>query len=326
MEDMDPGVERYLCAVAATNGAGHQGPMTPANGCLPLPNPCAVCGPGPQARPMLGELARDMRGLARGADGGPASMTLTEPGKRPMRVPLMSAQGYGGEAHGGTDFIRFDASGGGAFAGAMMSGNGAAARLSNASPAFSGFSEPVQGWGAWDGAGARAGAAPGSDGRQPSPSLSGFASNSPPPSASAFAALGAAAAFADDSAQFSQEDVERDIIAQRLKELTAQLDSSLFRYRQVGAELARSPDDEFLRRAHEEAEIEAAGHQAEVAVLSQHLEELDAALRARPRQREQRPRDPGPPQFCAAAGPGLGSFGRLGVDPGWERAARGGAP
>merc|ERR1711865_348647 len=40
---------RYLCSVAALNAADEVGPPTPDVNSLPFPNPCAVCGPSPQA-------------------------------------------------------------------------------------------------------------------------------------------------------------------------------------------------------------------------------------------------------------------------------------
>merc|ERR1712183_1026821 len=68
---------------------------------------------------------------------------------------------------------------------------------------------------------------------------------------------------------------------QKLLEKREMLDASLMRYRHVGSQLNCSPENHRLQQCHEEAEIVAAGLQAEVAVLSQHLNELDETLRAR---------------------------------------------
>jgi len=48
-EELNSCVDRYLCSVAALNSAGEVGPPTPEANSLPFPNPCAVCGPSPQA-------------------------------------------------------------------------------------------------------------------------------------------------------------------------------------------------------------------------------------------------------------------------------------
>ncbi|CAE8712629.1 unnamed protein product [Polarella glacialis] len=86
---------RYLCSVAAINAAGEAGPSTPDAVCLTLPNPCHVCNPTPQALPALGDIGYDH--ARSGADlwqravqepGGLLTMTLMEPGKRKMTVPL----------------------------------------------------------------------------------------------------------------------------------------------------------------------------------------------------------------------------------------------
>lgn len=47
---------RYLCSVAALNAAGEVGPPTPDVNSLPFPNPCAVCGPSPQALASFPEM------------------------------------------------------------------------------------------------------------------------------------------------------------------------------------------------------------------------------------------------------------------------------
>lgn len=80
-----------------------------------------------------------------------------------------------------------------------------------------------------------------------------------------------------DIAHFREQ---QDVMRQRLQEKRELLEASLMRYRQIGNQLQYSPDNHLLRQSHEEAEIEAAGYQAEVAVLSQHLNDLDEALRS----------------------------------------------
>merc|ERR1712217_462712 len=74
---------------------------------------------------------------------------------------------------------------------------------------------------------------------------------------------------------------QHDMMRQRLLEKREMLDASLMRYKHVSSQLSCSPGNHLLQQCHEEAEIEAAGYQAEVAVLSQHLNELDETLRAR---------------------------------------------
>lgn len=88
-QDLDSTINRYLCGVAAVNSAGEFGPRTADNACLPFPNPCAVCAPTPQAKNnMIGDRS-DVESLLMGrGSGGVARMTLMEPGKRRMSVPL----------------------------------------------------------------------------------------------------------------------------------------------------------------------------------------------------------------------------------------------
>merc|ERR1712061_373743 len=71
----------------------------------------------------------------------------------------------------------------------------------------------------------------------------------------------------------------QDMMRQELQEKREMLESSLMRYTQVRSQLHHSPENQLLRQSHEEAEIEAAGYEAEVAVLSQKLHDLDDALR-----------------------------------------------
>jgi len=78
------------------------------------------------------------------------------------------------------------------------------------------------------------------------------------------------------------ETSQRDLLAHRLEEVSAKLELSLMRCSQVNAELSYSPDNHMLRQSQEEAEIEAAGLQAEVAVLSQQLAEMDSSMMRRP--------------------------------------------
>jgi len=284
-EDLHPGISRYLCAVAAVNDAGEVGPRTSDSASLPLPNPCAVCGPTPHT--ALGDLPAP-------ADGGP-TMTLLEPGKRPLRVPIL--------AHGAGSFqqeVHFEP-------GASQPGIGAAALAAygrpaaaggplgpcdgmpaGVQPAYSGFPDPQHGWG---GGGLR-GEALGPPGYADAPyggsyvaaasfheyPGGGHAGAGAAINASGFASPGCGGGVLSPSTQPSQEEVDRDIIAARLEEMRGKLDASLARYQEAGHQLQRSPDSEWLVQSHEEAEIEAAGYQAEVAVLAQHLQDLDGAV------------------------------------------------
>jgi len=75
---------------------------------------------------------------------------------------------------------------------------------------------------------------------------------------------------------WEQHSVTRQLLAEKRE----MLESSLARYRQVGGQLSGAPGDQVLVQSHMEAEIEAAGLQAEVAVLDKQLGELDAQLSA----------------------------------------------
>merc|ERR1712085_4625 len=84
-----------------------------------------------------------------------------------------------------------------------------------------------------------------------------------------------------DSQDEDRDLLERDIMERTLRDKQRSLGESLAKYGEVGQKLRFAPSDEALLRAHAEAEIEAAGFQAEVAVLTQHLNDLDEALRLR---------------------------------------------
>jgi len=70
---------------------------------------------------------------------------------------------------------------------------------------------------------------------------------------------------------------QQDLMRQHLQEKRVMLESSLRRYKQVAGQLSNAPEDRLLRQTHEAAEIEAAGYQAEVAVLTQHLSDMERA-------------------------------------------------
>lgn len=81
--------------------------------------------------------------------------------------------------------------------------------------------------------------------------------------------------------ELDRDILERDIMESTLQEKRELLEDSLHKYSQVGDQLHFAPHDELLQQSHVEAEIEAAGYQAEVAVLTQALHDLDDALRQR---------------------------------------------
>merc|ERR1719313_1671284 len=102
----------------------------------------------------------------------------------------------------------------------------------------------------------------------------------------------------------------------RLQEKQGQLEKSLQRYKQMEQHLISSPQNQQLQQFHEEAEIEAAGYQAEVAVHAQYLTELENALRLQQQQVGSNsppfggggsPPPPRSPQPHGGGGGGLGS-------------------
>lgn len=87
-------------------------------------------------------------------------------------------------------------------------------------------------------------------------------------------------------AQVEQDMMENDIMEweimdRTLREKKELLDEALQRYGEVADQLRFAQTDERLLQWQAEVEIEAAGYQAEVAVLSQALNDLDDALRSK---------------------------------------------
>jgi len=263
-EDLSPSISRYLCCVAAINGAGEVGPMTPDAICLPFPNPCSICGPSPQARTALPyqDEAGDFFNAAQDYEGL-ATVTLMEPGRRSLAMPILPP-GYGREIAGELHLEQ-------PYRDSLLP-CGRHGYASGLEPSYSSFHDPPQDW-AGRGLGPRS--ASFHPMNYPGAGCSGSFANDV--SGFPMSPMGGNRGFGDELGHCASQDMERDILAQKLEEMRAQLDASLLRYSQVGNQLKYSPDNELLRQSHEEAEIEAAGFQAEVAVLSQHLSELDDA-------------------------------------------------
>jgi hypothetical protein len=258
--------------------------VTPDAACLSLPNPCAVCGPNmAQVLPALGDYPQG--GYFReGAPGnGNATVTLMEPGKRPEQIPLPQEESFPlvmhpvqpgflgsprqfgmepdymqdpymgayGERQGSHDYQqhRLDS-----YQGEMYhhSPGDYAATGGAFSPARQSFRDGY-GVGGYGGLGG--------------------------PSAHDVGGYGGLGGLGGQSAHDFQAMEEQELMRLRLQEKREQLDASLLRYSQVGQQLKYSPENELLRQSHEEAEIEAAGLQAEVAVLSQKLNDFDEAAR-----------------------------------------------
>eukprot|EP00931_Biecheleriopsis_adriatica_P120974 TRINITY_DN96061_c0_g1_i1.p1 TRINITY_DN96061_c0_g1~~TRINITY_DN96061_c0_g1_i1.p1 ORF type:complete len:867 (+),score=142.56 TRINITY_DN96061_c0_g1_i1:41-2641(+) len=262
-EDLDPSIGRYLCRVAAINAAGEAGPPTPEGVCLMLPNPCSVSKPVPVSGAGLAltdrknSLSMDLWPQA--MDGGLLTMTINEPGKRQVTVPLLQDDFIGG-AHDVSIGLLESPNGRGNSRGAFdVSYAGQDLALPDDLEGTYG-NWPVQ-LNAWD--------------RRASEDSS-FGAIVPVRSAGS-PKLGAA-----NRHQPSQEVDQQAVVGRMLDEKRTLLDDSLQRYRQLAEQLSRSPDSEMLRQRLEEAEIEAAGYQAEVAVLSQKLSDLMDAMRAPP--------------------------------------------
>jgi len=246
-EELDSSIPRYLCSVAAVNSVGAMGPRTPEAVCLPFPNPCAVCHPViPPYRPALyDEASTDYPANPHQGYEGLATVTIWEPGKRPMAMPLLPPPDHRGGVGGGDS----RQSGGDRSGDLYLDWGG----HSHSGP--ENFREPLS--------------------QQPSPPMTetlgqGYGMSGSPNGS-----------FQHHSAGMS-ETSQRDLLAHRLEEVSAKLELSLMRCSQVNAELSYSPDNHMLRQSQEEAEIEAAGLQAEVAVLSQQLAEMDSSMMRRP--------------------------------------------
>ncbi|CAE8636685.1 unnamed protein product [Polarella glacialis] len=319
-EDLNPNIGRYLCSVAAINAAGEAGPSTPDAVCLTLPNPCHVCNPTPQALPALGDIGYDH--ARSGADlwqravqepGGLLTMTLMEPGKRKMTVPLnfegnlMSDMALGlvqtplggksGACSGNYQTPPSDSR----FSPAQRA---APAWEASAAPLGRRFSDDLglvlpddldASWQDWpspadiDSRRWHHMDAFGGEGRfsfedsiGEETTLSAMvtkASRSRPSQPQPSQRQPLSSDLANQEALEQQE-----MISHLLEEKRDLLGSSLRRYRQAGDQLNRSPDSERLKQAHEEAEIEAAGYQAEVAVLAQKLNDLSEVLASSTRE------------------------------------------
>jgi len=88
-EDFDSTIGRYLCRVAAVNAAGEVGPATPDAVCLTLPNPCSVSKPMP-AVAALTDFDSSMNGDAWPRSANEGLLTINEPGKKKVAVPLFN--------------------------------------------------------------------------------------------------------------------------------------------------------------------------------------------------------------------------------------------
>jgi len=286
-EDLNPGVSRYLCSVAAINAAGEVGPATPDASCLPFPNPCAVCGPtAAQALLAIGDYPSHnyLRDLA----GNGANITLMEPGKRPERVNILPqdesfpgliqpaapewnsalVQQGGSGGHNPQGFAReWSHSAEPAYRDSLYRSSAPAynegANLDYQQPPLD-YQQPYYDHYQGDAM------------YHHSPAVSSF---TPVVDGFGTGPSGGLGMGGTHSAQGFQAMEQQEVMRLRLQEKREQLDASLLRYSQVGSQLKYSPDNELLRQSHEEAEIEAAGLQAEVAVLSQKLNDLDEAVR-----------------------------------------------
>ncbi|CAJ1397159.1 unnamed protein product [Effrenium voratum] len=253
-EDLDPSIGRYLCRVAAINGAGEVGPGTPDAVALTLPNPCAVSRPTPASAPRA--LADAQGSNMWSANGNLYTMTINEPGKRKVTVPLFQDGAMGSD---GLDFF-------GAM-GPRSLGSGSDASRDLALPehleatAWPPADLERRRWHHEDAFGGFGG------GYEDLPhQLVPFK-----------------APAGRESDRFQKEDLLRAM----LEEKQGLLESSLQAFQELSEHLdslcqvaPNSPETQQLRLRHEEAEIEAAGYQAEVAVLSQKLNEQLEAMNA----------------------------------------------
>jgi len=248
-EDLNPSISRYLCRMAAVNETGEMGPTTADSACLPFPNPCAVCGPSPPAVPQICDYdPYDM-------PGGSGNIVLTDTVSRalsmqfntgpltPLHDPVATLVEHGNYGpyvpHSHADYPH---NWGPDFQLQVFRKNVPVDSVSYATS----FHEN-----------------------------GGYSGDTPPAPAEPFPEP-----YGELQAQNPRDLREQqDMVRQRLQEKKELLESSLTRYRQAGEQLKYCPDNQLLRQSHEEAEIEAAGYQAEVAVLSQHLNDVDEALR-----------------------------------------------
>lgn len=338
IEELNPSISRYLCRVAAVNGAGEMGPPTAEASALPFPNPRALCEPNPQALIPLADwqaheymkqfaLSSGMSGMQFRSFGleDPASIAnltyLPPGGKRPVHVPLFQEQMRDGGAEipiyfaGRRDSLeRVDGShaayghawpprGGDAYPVAYPMDPSDGWQSHEREPRSSSPSNPSPGcdWGSVarsDAAAAVAAALlrplhgqepPPPEPMPPPPQLPGSASAcrgfgeqdrepSPPPREAAFYFSGLAEELespfprAREAAQAKEDPIS---VRQKLQEKNVAFQAALNRYKDLSGKLNDAPDDHALLQSQEQAEVEAAGYQAEIAVLTQQLGDLD---------------------------------------------------
>jgi len=267
-EDLNRNIGRYLCSVAASTAVGELGPPTPDSISLQLPNPCAITAPRPQGPPALSLCNDDALGsgdrralLASPGDYG--TINLMEPAKAPVRVhilPTSSEEDRIGHFAGNCALDAYDAPGG--YYPEPNGGDWNRHRMDLQQPGnlqkdmFQQHEQRLH--------------SIGTDAASFDRLSEDFNSLAVP----------TAGIQTVRALQTGHGRARQDVVRQELRHKSEMLESSLMRYRQVGNQLHHSPGNELLRQSHEEAEIEAAGYQAEVAVLSQKLNELDDALGA----------------------------------------------
>jgi len=277
-EELDPRVSRYLCSVAAVNSAGEIGPATPDATALPFPNACAVCGPTPQKMPALMDWPVHANRGSSGGDfawnapqeSGMPNVLLMPQGRREARVQLLP------QSEDITGISR-------AYASNAESGGAMFESFHEVDSSWEDtFSAPE--WGSVPRADTAAAAAralltnmPGTAGPQPmTPPMMEYEEQ---PMMQAMDPSRGSADTVESKLRSPQQVREQCIATQRiLKEKRRTLEASMARYLDLQGELARYPQDLELLRSHEEAEIEAAGHQAEVAVLAKRLSDLERLL------------------------------------------------
>jgi len=248
-EDLNPSISRYLCCMAAVNETGEMGPKTADSACLPFPNPCAVCGPSPPAVPQICDYdPYDM-------PSGSGNIVLTDTHvSRALSTQFASApltphyEPVATLVEHGNNYGPY-----------VPQPHADYQHQWEPDLQLEVFHKPV-----------------------PVDSVSyatsfhenGYGGDTPPVPAEPFPEpYGEVAQNPRDLRE------QQDMVRQRLQEKKELLESSLMRYRQVLNQLQDCPHNQLLRQSNEEAEIEAAGYQAEVAVLSQHLNDVDEALR-----------------------------------------------
>jgi hypothetical protein len=79
--------------------------------------------------------------------------------------------------------------------------------------------------------------------------------------------------------QLNEMEDRRNAVIWHLREKRELMEASFARYEAVTGQLGDDPEDSILLQNHEQAEVDAAHHQAEVAVLTRDLEKLDEAMR-----------------------------------------------